>query len=73
MSFTPNQFGLYDMSGNVWQFCEDFPQPQDQTRVKRGGGWNVAVRERLWSSFRSGERQTERVHWATGFRCVLVP
>jgi hypothetical protein len=38
--------------------------------VKRGGGWNVAIRERLWSSFRSAERQNERSHWATGFRCV---
>ena len=74
MSFPPNQFGLYDMSGNVWQFCEDTINPKAKylTRVKRGGGWNVAVRERLWSSFRSDERQDERVHWATGFRCVLV-
>jgi len=73
MSFAPNQFGLYDMSGNVWQFCEDIVNAKYQTRVKRGGGWNVAVRERLWSSFRGDEQQTERVHWATGFRCVLIP
>jgi formylglycine-generating enzyme required for sulfatase activity len=68
----PNQFGLYDLSGNVWQFCEDLDNPKFQTRVKRGGGWNVAIRERLWSSFRSAERQNERSHWATGFRCALV-
>ena len=73
MSFAPNPFGLYDMSGNVWQFCEDLMNAKAKTRVKRGGGWNVAVRERLWSSYRSAEREDERVHWATGFRCVLVP
>ena len=72
MSFSPNQFGLYDMSGNVWQFCEDIFKRRYQARVKRGGGWNVAVRERLWSSFRGDERPNERVHWATGFRCVLI-
>ncbi|HEY3897367.1 MAG TPA: SUMF1/EgtB/PvdO family nonheme iron enzyme [Chthoniobacter sp.] len=73
MTFPPNSLGLYDMSGNVWQFCQDLMNPEHRTRVKRGGGWNVAARERLWSSFRGEERQDERVHWATGFRCVLVP
>ena len=72
MSFQPNPFGLYDMSGNVWQFCEDIFNAKYRTRVKRGGGWNVAVPNRLLSSFRGDEVATERVDWATGFRCVLI-
>ena len=64
--------GLYDMAGNVWQFCEDFLNPKYNTRVKRGEGWNVAVPSKLLSSFRSDEVATERVHWTTGFRCVLI-
>jgi formylglycine-generating enzyme required for sulfatase activity len=69
-SFAANRFGLYDMGGNVWQWCEDWFDKNQKDHVLRGASWNTDDRSHLLSSDRGydvpghGSRNV-------GFRCVV--
>jgi len=70
-SFSPNSSGIFDLGGNVWEWCADLYKPRSRWGVLRGGSWSNSQRGELLTSYRNVVDRSER-DVIYGFRCVLV-
>ena len=67
-SYPPNCLGIYDMHGNVWEWCQDLYQSGSSARVIRGGSW-FNLGSFCTAASRLGREPAERFNFL-GFRLV---
>jgi formylglycine-generating enzyme required for sulfatase activity len=68
-SYPPNQFGIHDLGGNVWEWCEDWLDDEMNIRVVRGAAFFTAGEGGILSSCRG--RAPVLRNFASGFRIRL--
>lgn len=70
-SYAPNKLGLFDMQGNLFEWCEDLYDPKATSRVLRGASWRTPARF-CYATSRVAALPDARDE-TEGFRLVRVP
>lgn len=70
-SFAPNDHGIFDLGGNVWEWCLDHHDRANECRVLRGASWFNGYADRMKSSFRNDLGYPSSRYTSYGFRVAL--
>jgi formylglycine-generating enzyme required for sulfatase activity len=67
-SFPPNSLGIYDLAGNVWEWCENDYDKEGARKTLRGGSYFQAKQLEV-AHRKASDPEAKIGHY--GFRCVL--
>jgi len=67
-SYPANGYGLHEMVGNVWEWCQDWYNSDKDSKVLRGGSWLTSI-DNLRVTIRTYYDPNSKIY-NYGFRCV---
>jgi hypothetical protein len=68
----PNEWNIYGVAGNVWEWCDDWFDSGRKYKVRHGGSWDFDDEKSLRISYRGFDRPDTRDD-TVGFRVVASP
>jgi len=68
----PNEWNIYGLAGNVWEWCDDWFDSSKQYKVRHGGSWDFDYRKSLRIDYRGFDKPDTKDD-TIGFRVVIAP